>query len=224
MINLRIQELLDARDLSRTDLSSLTGISEDVITKYAVESINLREDTAQDIRVIATQLDTPVEDLIQQVDENPGVRLRISEYAAAQGLNLTQIANSANVNLYVLAIYSTQVLLKEKYEEPKIQAELSRIANTLGTSLVELSDSSEVPINRISLGTFLQRKGTSLGDLSLLYDVPSDLFELLDGQPFDPSLFRSYGITEDTINTYAAEPSTLSSLVRFLCCVARICC
>ena len=191
MVSLRIQEFLDARGLSRTDLSSLTDISEDAIDTYAAESINLNEDTAQDIRKIAAKLCIPAPKLIRPIDKKPGIRLKILEQAKTQGLTLNQISERSNVHPYILGIYSTQVLLKEKLEEPQIQSEISRIADILGTSLVELSVSSEPPITQLRLSEFLQEKGISLEELSLLHDIPSDFFNLLDGQPFDFSSFNA---------------------------------
>ncbi len=191
MVSLRIQEFLNARGLSRTDLSSLTGIAEDTINTYAAESIDLSQETAQDIRTIAGKLGIPAAKLIRPTAKKPGIRLKILEQAKAQDLTLNQIAERSNVHPYILGIYSTQVLLKEKYEEPKIQADISSIADTLGTSIVELSMSSDPPITQLRLGEFLQEKGISLEELSLLYDIPSDFFDLIDSQPFDLSSFTA---------------------------------
>ena len=201
MVSLRVQEFLDARGLSRTDLSSLTGISEDAINTYAAESINLGEDTAQDIRTIAAKLGIPSAKLIRPVDKKPGVRLKILEKAKAQDLTLNQIAERSNVHPYILGIYSTQVLLKEKYEEPKIQRDISSIVDTLGTSIVELSVSSDPPITQLRLGEFLKEKGISLEEMSLLYDIPSDFFDLIDSQPFDISSF----VADETLRTLCCE-------------------
>lgn len=189
MVSLRIQEFLGARGLSRTDLSSLTGIAEDTINTYATESINLNEETTRDIRIIAGKLGIPAAKLIRPIAKEPGIRLKILDHAKTQDLTLNQIAERSNVHPYIMGIYSTQVLLKGKYEEPKVKQDISRIANTLETSPAELSVSSEPPITQLRLSDFLREKGMSLEELSLLYDIPPDFFNLLDGQPFDIALF-----------------------------------
>jgi hypothetical protein len=187
MVSLRIQEFLDARGLSQTDLSSLTGIAENTINTYATESFNLDENTAQDIRTIASKLGIPAAKLIRPVDKKPGIRLKILEEAKAQGLTLNQVAESSQVDPSLLAIYSTQVILKEKLEEAEIQDDLNNIATALGSSLSRLSVAEEPPRTQLRLNEFLQEKGISLEDLSLIYNVPLRFFDLLEGQPFDPS-------------------------------------
>lgn len=212
MVSLRIQEFLDARGLSRTDLSSLTGISEDTINAYAAESISLNEETSQDIRTIAAKLGIPTGKLIRPVDKKPGIRLKILEQAQAQGLTLNQISERSHVHPLLLGIYSTQVLLKEKLEEPEIQDDLNRIATALGTSPLDLSVIEDPPITQLRINEFLQEKGISLEELSLLYNVPSRFFDLIDGQPFDPLII---GDNRDWVL------HTVCCLLHLRCCRGR---
>lgn len=191
MVSLRIREFLDARGLSQIDLSNLTGIAEDTINTYATESFDLNEDTAQDIRTIASKLGLPAAKLIRPVDKKPGIRLKILEEAKAQGLTLNQVAESSDVDPSLLAIYSTQVILKEKLEESEIQDDLNKIATALGSSISRLSVADEPPRIQLRLNEFLQEKGVSLEGLSLIYNVPLRFFDLLEGQPFDPSALET---------------------------------
>ena len=182
---LRIQEFLNARGLAITDLSRLTGLAEDILRSYTEESIDLNQESAQNLRTISTKLNIPAAKLIRPVDKKAGIRLKVLERAEAQGLTLSQLSEESNVHPLLLAIYSTQVLLKEKWEEVQTQENIGRIAAALDTSPEELSVIQDPPITQLRVNDFLQEKGLSLEDLSLLYDIPSEVFNLLASQPFD---------------------------------------
>jgi transcriptional regulator with XRE-family HTH domain len=190
MANLRIQEFLDARGLTRTDLSRLTDIAENVIGVYADESIDLNQETAQNIRTISAKLNIPAAKLIRPVDKKAGVRLKILEEAKLRDLTLTQISEDSNVHPLVLGFYSTQVLLKDKWQEARTQEDIGRIAAVLKTSPTELSVVQDPSITQLRVKDFLQEKGITLEELSLLYDAPPEFISLLASQPFDFSLIQ----------------------------------
>lgn len=190
MVSLRLQEFLDAKGLMIAELSQLTGISENLIQAYVQNSIELNTENAENFRKIAARLNVPVAKLIRPSNKQAGVSFKIVEKAKSQGLDLTDLSERSNTHPLILAIYSTQVLLKDKWAEAQTQDNIHRIATELNSTPQELVVVKDPPITQLRMGDFLQEKGLSLEELSLLSNIPAEALDLLVSQPFDLTSFR----------------------------------
>lgn len=187
MVHLRIQEFLNARGFTIDEFAHLTGINEEVLRTYSTESINLDQENTEHLRRIASKLNVPVAKLIRPVAKQAGVSFKILEKAKSEGLN--ELSGLADLHPLLLAIYSTQVLLKDKWEEEQTQENIRRIATALKSTPEELVTVEDPPVTQLRMDDFLREKGVSMEELSLLYDVPREALSLLDSQPFDLSRF-----------------------------------
>jgi DNA-binding transcriptional MerR regulator len=190
MVHLRIQEFLDARGFTIDEFAHLTDINEEALRTYSTESINLDQENTEHLRRIASKLNVPVAKLIRPVAKQAGVSFKILEKAKSQGLDLNGLSGLADLHPLLLAIYSTQVLLKDKWEEEQTQENIRRIATALNSTPEELIKIEDPPITQLRMGDFLREKGISLDDLSLLYNAPREAFELLASQPLDTLRFK----------------------------------
>ncbi len=189
MVHLRIQEFLDARGFTIDEFAHLTDINEEALRTYSTESINLDQENTEHLRRIASKLNVPVAKLIRPVAKQAGVSFKILEKAKSQGLDLNGLSGLADLHPLLLAIYSTQVLLKDKWEEEQTQENIRRIATELNSTPEELVTVEDPPVTQLRMDDFLREKGVSMEELSLLYDVPREALSLLDSQPFDLSRF-----------------------------------
>jgi transcriptional regulator with XRE-family HTH domain len=190
MVILRIQEYLDARGLTIAELAQLTSIEEESLRTYSQESINLNQENTEHLRRIATKLNVPVAKLIRPAAKQAGISFKILEKAKSQGLDLAELSRRSEVHPLLLAIYSTQVLLKDKWGEEQTQDNINRIAAELNSSPEELIKIEDPPITQLRMDDFLREKGMSIDDLSLLYNAPREAFELLASQPLDTLRFK----------------------------------
>ena len=60
MATLRVQKLSSDRGIGLGELSSLTGIDEETLEKYASEDIEINQETAKHLQKIAAKLDIPL--------------------------------------------------------------------------------------------------------------------------------------------------------------------
>jgi|GEM_PF-1829668 len=210
MAHLRIQEFLDARGFTIGDLANLTGINEEVLRTYSTESINLDQENAEHLRRIASKLNVPVAKLIRPVAKQAGVSFKILKKAKSQGLDLTEISIQSGVHPLLLAIYSTQVILKDKWAEGQTQENIRRIATELNSSPEELVQVEDPPISKLRMDDYLLEKGLSLDELSLLYNIPREPLDILVSHPFDFVKFK--------------ELKNNSNILIDICCEYLWCC
>ncbi len=207
MAHLRIKKFLSDRGITETDLSQLTRIPENTLNRYAQESIDINEDTVKDIRKIASQLNIPPAKLIQPVRKQSGIRLKIIEVlenSQDSKLNfkkLSELCERLQVHPSILVLYSTQVMLKEKWEEEQTQKDISSIASILGVSIEELAVIEDPPITKIRLDDFLKEKGLTIEQFSLLNDFPVTTTKFLASQPIDLLAFKRFSQYQQVIGT-----------------------
>ena len=210
MVLLRIQEFLDARGFTIDEFASLTGINEEVLRIYSTDSINLDQENTEHLRRIASNLNVPVAKLIRPAAKQAGVSFKILKKAKSQDLDLTDLSIRADVHPLLLAIYSTQVLLKDKWAEEQTQENIRRIATELNSTPEELATVEDPPISKLRMDDYLREKGLSLDELSLLYNIPKEPLDILVSHPFDFSSFK--------------ELEKNSNILMNICCEYLWCC
>lgn len=189
MAFLRIREFLNTQGLDISELSKLTGISEDTIKDYINNSIDINQETSENFRKIARKLNIPVAKLIKPQKKQTGISFKILEKAKNQGIDFTQLCELTKMHPLLLAIYSTQIILKDKWEEEQTQQNIQCIAKELNSTPEELVVIEDPPITQLRMNDFLLEKGLSLDELSLLYNTPRDALDLLNSQPVDLPAF-----------------------------------
>lgn len=188
MATLRVQKLSSDRGIGLGELSSLTGIDEETLEKYASEDIEINQETAKHLQKIAAKLDIPPAKLIEPVKKEAGRHLQILkalESPQHRGLNFDRLSELSNVHPSMLLLYSTQILSKQKWEEPQTQTDIGAIASVLDASVEDLVIIKDPPTTGIRVADFLEEKGLTIQELSLVSDIPESTINFVASQPID---------------------------------------
>lgn len=199
---LRIQEFADAKGLTLEELAQASNVSEEILKKYSTSSIEITEDSASNLRKIATKLDIAVAKLIKPVAKIGGFRLRIFEITKQRNLTLNQLSEISGVHPTLLAFYSTQAISKQKILEDETQENLSRISRALGVDIEELKVASELSETMLRVDDYVKEKGLTLEDLSILNNVPIEFMRLISTQPIDLDRLRVPSRVESSLCDY----------------------
>lgn len=184
MVNLKIRDLANAKGLTVSELSEVSGISSETMMKYATESVEITEETTANLRKIAKKLDVPVMNLIKPVAKQAAFKLTIIEKAKEKGITLEQLSTKSDVHISIVAFYSFQVISKEKLAEEPYQTYLTKISDALECKSEEdLKIVAELPATRLRLEEMAQEKGLSLEDVSRLTATPREFIDLMATQP-----------------------------------------
>lgn len=188
MPTLRIQKFLSDRGTTVSELSLLTEIEEKTLERYAQEGVEINPTTAKHLRKIASKLDIPPAKLIEPVKKEVGRHLKILkalESSQHQGLSFNRLSELAKVHPSMLLLYSTQVLLGKKWEEPQTQTDVSAIASALGTSVEDLIVLKDPPTTGVRVSDFLEEKGLTIQEFSLINDIPESAVNFIASEPID---------------------------------------
>lgn len=189
MINLRIQEIAEAKGLSLEELSKLSGISTEDIRAYSSLE-TLTEEKAANLRKIAAKLNVPVLELVKPVVKPEAFKLKILEMAKNRGLTLQELSKLSGVEFDAIAFYSTQAIYKQKISETPCQESLRIISKALDCSIEDLQVEADLPVNKLRFEAFTDEKNLSLEDISLLTDASQEFINLLATQPVDVDIVK----------------------------------
>lgn len=98
-IKLRLQEILETKQLSHEQLSHLSGVPEQNIRSYTTDSIaELSEAIAADLKAIAAALEICVSELFQPVsnEELPLKEMTVEEWSQAHSIQRNDLAMVSN--------------------------------------------------------------------------------------------------------------------------------
>lgn len=189
MINLRIQEIAEAKGLSLEELSKLSGISPEDIRAYSSLE-TLTEEKAANLRKIAAKLNVPVLELVKPVAKKVAFKLNILEIAKNRGLTLQELSKISGVEFDAIAFYSTQAIYKQKISETPCQESLRIISKALDCSIEDLQVEADLPVNKLRFEAFTDEKDLSLEDISLLTNASQEFINLLATQPVDVDIVK----------------------------------
>ncbi|MGI8504559.1 MAG: hypothetical protein ACR2LR_26035, partial [Hassallia sp.] len=173
MITLRIKEIIEARGLSPETLSNLSSVPLKAIQAYitspAIEAIT--GIIAEHLRKIAEQLNVPVIELVKPVAKKVAFRLKILELAKDKKLSLAELSKLSDVDLAVLAFYSTQPISQQKLAESQCQKHLIGITNALNCRIEDLRVTADLPITKLCILKMIQDRGILLEEYSILTGI-----------------------------------------------------
>lgn len=183
MINLRIQEIAEAKGLSLEELSKLSDISTQDIRAYSSLE-TLTEEKAANLRKIAAQLNVPVLELVKPVAKREAFKLKILEIAEQKGLTLEELSKLSDLDLAFLAFYSTQSMCKRKLEDMESQYQhLTKITEALNCNVENLLEEAELPTTKLRFQELVQERGLTIDALSMLTELPHEFLDLMTTQP-----------------------------------------
>jgi transcriptional regulator with XRE-family HTH domain len=182
MVTLRIQELAESKGITLEQLSQNCGISVEKIHKYASESIEIKEETAEELQTLATQLNVTILEVVKPVAKPVAFKLKIQEMAQEKGMTLEELSEKAEVHPAILLFYSTQTIAETQLKKPRFESYLSKISQTLECCNEDLKVPAELPLTSLRLKELAQERGLTLKELGQLTDIPYDVIHLMDQQ------------------------------------------
>jgi hypothetical protein len=188
MINLRIQEIAEAQGLSLDQLSQRSNVSLQDIQSY--ENIQtLTDDIAKKLREIASNLNVSVVELVKPVVKKRGLRFKIFELIQKKNLTIEKLSELSEVHPAIIAFYSTQPIDEHKFNELESKNEyLTKLSKAIGCSNEELKVEADLPITKLDLKEWAEKRGLNLKDISVLTNLPIDFIDLIATQYLDKPL------------------------------------
>lgn len=188
MVNLRIQELAEAKGISLEELSQVSSVSIESMYAYANSSVEITEETSADLKKISNNLKVPVIELVKPADKKQAFKFKIQEIAEKKGITLEELSKCSGVHLAVLAFYSTQSISQQKLDEEQCKITMNNISKALECSIDDLKVESELPITQLRLEAFAEEKGLSLEELRVISNLPKEFMDLINTQPINLSV------------------------------------
>ncbi|MGL4502206.1 MAG: hypothetical protein ACRCU2_24285 [Planktothrix sp.] len=187
MVTLRIQELAESKGLTLEQLSEQCGISVEKIYQYSAESIEIKEEMAAEIQIIATQLDVTVLELVKPVAKPVAFKLKINEVSKQKGITLGELSEKAEVHPAIILFYRTQAIRENKLNESPFEEYLNKISAALECSIEDLKLPAELPFTLIRLEQLAKERGLTLKELSQLTGLPDEFINLIANEPVNIS-------------------------------------
>ncbi|MBD2518485.1 hypothetical protein H6G93_26655 [Nostoc sp. FACHB-973] len=185
MINLRIQQFAEANGLSLEELSKLSGVPLSDIQFYATIE-TLTDEIAANLRKIASSLNVSVVELVKPVVKQGVFRFKIFEMVQKKGLKIDELSKISGVHPAIVAFYSTQPIDEDKLNELEFKNKyLTKISEVIGCSAEELKVETDLPITKIDLKEWAEKRDLNLEDISVLTGIPIDFIDLISTQYID---------------------------------------
>jgi len=186
MARLRLQELLERRCVTTSHLAKVTGLSVEQIDQLATDEVIIDHENIQILQKIADKMDVPTLKLFKQFKRKGAYKLKILEQLEAKKLTLDQLSECTQIEPLLLAIYATQAILEDKFNEDSFQEHLNKINKVLETNSEDLiTITRDVPLTRLRLDEIAEENGLTREYFSKVLNLSDNVMNFLATQPID---------------------------------------